>query len=302
MGEARSVVPDPAPQAPDRPALPEHVTTPLLTLITARSLDEDYAHVARRRRAEGDEPPTPVSRRRRLGTVLTVVAFGVLTATVAAQTSRDAEATELGRAALQDQIESQRARVRELQETVRALENANQEEGRRNQVAGAQLADLRSTVERLELRTGFSAVRGPGLRITVDNAPSTPPDDEIVDEDLAVLVDGLWEAGAEAIAINDQRINVLGGIRNINRAVHVNGVPISAPYVVSVIGDRSTLQANLLASSQGQEWFALVNVLGFEYEAATVADVRLPGASLRPLRAVKEMSDEPPGASEGGMQ
>lgn len=26
--------------------LPEHVTTPLLTLITARSMDEDYAHVA----------------------------------------------------------------------------------------------------------------------------------------------------------------------------------------------------------------------------------------------------------------
>lgn len=30
--------------------LPEHVTTPLLTLITARSMDEDYAHVAQQRR------------------------------------------------------------------------------------------------------------------------------------------------------------------------------------------------------------------------------------------------------------
>ena len=33
--------------------LPEHVTTPLLTLITARSMDEDYAHVAQKRAAAG---------------------------------------------------------------------------------------------------------------------------------------------------------------------------------------------------------------------------------------------------------
>ena len=40
---------DPRPDAP----LPHHVTTPLLTLITERSLDEDYAHVAARRAANG---------------------------------------------------------------------------------------------------------------------------------------------------------------------------------------------------------------------------------------------------------
>ena len=34
--------------------LPVHVTTPLLSLVTARSMDEDYAHVARRRAAPRD--------------------------------------------------------------------------------------------------------------------------------------------------------------------------------------------------------------------------------------------------------
>ena len=39
--------------APERPQdLPEHVTTPLLSLITARSMDEDYAHVAGRKGAK----------------------------------------------------------------------------------------------------------------------------------------------------------------------------------------------------------------------------------------------------------
>ena len=42
-------------RSPSAP-LPEHVTTPLLTLITARSMDEDYAHVAQQRAAAGEAP------------------------------------------------------------------------------------------------------------------------------------------------------------------------------------------------------------------------------------------------------
>src|SRR3546814_8794361 len=41
-------------QMPDRPRLPEHVTLPLLTLVTAQSLDGDYRHVADRKRANGE--------------------------------------------------------------------------------------------------------------------------------------------------------------------------------------------------------------------------------------------------------
>ena len=46
---------------PASAALPEHVTTPLLTLITARSMDEDYAHVARKRAAAGEAPDGAVA-------------------------------------------------------------------------------------------------------------------------------------------------------------------------------------------------------------------------------------------------
>ena len=99
------------------------------------------------------------------------------------------------------------------------------------------------------MRTGYVPVRGPGVRIEVDSAPNAVPNDEIRDEDLALLVNGLWTAGAEAIAVNDQRIVALGGIRNTNRAIHVNGRPLTAPYVIEAIGDPGTLQARLLESS-----------------------------------------------------
>jgi uncharacterized protein YlxW (UPF0749 family) len=278
--------------------LPEHVTTPLLTLITARSMDEDYAHVAEKRAAEGEAPVQ--GRRPHWISLVAVAALGIMGAVVAAQTDRQAEVNELSRAALVQQIDSRRDEVRDLQAQVAELTSANQSVVSSNTRVQGQLDDLGGRVRRAELNTGFAAVHGPGVRITVANRPGVDVDSEIRDEDLAFLVDGLWQAGAEAIAINDQRINVLGGIRNTNRAVHVNGRPVNAPYVVSVIGDNKTLQARLLQTSQGQEWFALVNGLDFIYSAENVDDIRLPAAPERDLRGVIELNADPDGQTGEG--
>ncbi len=284
-------------EAPER-RLPDHVTTPLLTLITARSMDEDYAHVAQQRAAAGEEPVQ--GRRPHWISLVAVAALGIMGAVVAAQTDREAEVNELSRAALVEQIDSKRDQVRDLQARVAALTRSNQAVASSNTRIQGQLDDLEARVRRAELVTGFSAVHGPGVRITVDNRPGVDVDSEIRDEDLAFLVDGLWEAGAEAIAVNDQRLNVLGGIRNTNRAIHVNGRPVNAPYVVSVIGDNKTLQARLLESTEGQEWFALVNGLDFVYSAQNVDDISLPAAPEPDLRDVIELNADPDGQTEEG--
>ena len=271
--------------------LPAHVTTPLLSLVTARSMDEDYAHVARRRAEEGaanpeGAPPRQQERQRWL-TPLIVLAFGVLVAVAAVQTSRDADTRELGRAALIEQIEAGRVTLERLQRDAVTLTAANRSAERRNAALEDQLRSVRSRVRGLEVAAGYAAVRGPGVRIRVDNAASADVTEEVRDEDIATLVDGLWEAGAEAIAINGQRLNALGGIRNTGRAIHVNGRPVTAPYTVLAIGDTATLQGNLLATSQGNTWFTLVSSLGFEFEMSNAEDLRLPAAALRPLRHVQ---------------
>jgi uncharacterized protein YlxW (UPF0749 family) len=283
-------------QAPGRP-LPAHVTTPLLTLITARSMDEDYAHVAQKRAAAGDESPRAV--RPHWTSVLAVAALGVMAAVVAAQNDRQAPVDELSRAALIEQIDSRSDELQSLQAEVGDLTRSNAAVASRNTTIQGQLDDIGSRVQRAELIAGFSVVSGPGVRITVGNRPGVDVNSEIRDEDLATLVDGLWEAGAEAVAINDQRLNVLGGIRNTNRAIHVNGRPVNAPYVVSAIGDPRTLQAQLLQTSQGQEWFALVNGLGFVYTPENVDDIRLPAAPERILRDVIELNADPDSGPDG---
>ncbi len=291
------------PTAPDEPddgrRLPEHVTTPLLTLITARSMDEDYAHVAQKRAVAGDAGPRAV--RPHWSSFLAIAALGVMAAVVAVQTDREAPANELSRAALVQQIDNRSDDVRALQADVARLTRFNAAVASNSTRTQTDLGDVETRVRRAELTTGFSSVHGPGVRITVDNRPGDEVDGEVLDEDLATLVDGLFEAGAEAVAINDQRINALGGIRNTNRAVHVNGRPVNAPYVVSAIGDPRTLQARLVETYQGQQWFGRVSNFGFVYEAENVDDIRLPAAPERVLRDVIELDAEPYGgpAQEG---
>jgi len=272
--------------------LPHHVTTPLLTLITERSLDEDYAHVAARRAASGE---VRTNRSKVWNTAVAVAAFGALATIVAVQTSRDADVQELGRAALIRQIESGRAEVADLQKQIRTLTEAGLTADNTNATLAEQSADLVARLRRLEVQAGYVPVRGPGVRIKVASAPNAVPNDEIRDEDLALLVDGLWTAGAEAIAINDQRIVALGGIRNTSRAIHINGRPLTPPYVIEAIGNSGTLQARLLESSAGLEWFSVADGLGFSYVPQNVDELRLPAANLRALRQAEEITTKTTG-------
>jgi uncharacterized protein YlxW (UPF0749 family) len=299
MADTRSGPPTASAEPDAGRRLPEHVTTPLLTLITARSMDEDYAHVAQKRAAAGDARPQAA--RPHWASFLAVAALGVMAAVVAVQTDREAPANELSRAALVEQIDGRSADVRALQADVARLTRFNAGVASNSTATQADLGDMETRVRRAELTTGFSAVHGPGVRITVDNRPGGDVDGEVLDEDLATLVDGLFAAGAEAVAINDQRINALGGIRNTNRAVHVNGRPVNAPYVVSAIGDPRTLQARLVETYEGQQWFGRVNNFGFVYGAENVDDIRLPAAPERVLRDVIGLDAEPYGgpAQEG---
>ena len=223
-----------------------------------------------------------------------------MAAVVAAQTDREAEVNELSRAALVERIEVQSDRLADLQHDVAELTSANQDVASNSTTVQGQLDGIGARVDRAELNTGFAAVRGPGVRITVDNREGIDVDDEIRDEDLATLVDGLWAAGAEAVAINDQRINALGGIRNTGRAVHVNGRPVLAPYVVQAIGDPRVPAGEAAAvparAGRGSCWSTASTS---STTAENVDDIRLPAAPGPSLRDVIELNADPEGVPEG---
>lgn len=300
-----------APEAPPAP-LPARVTTPLLTLITQQSLDEDYLHAAERRaarvRAEGRDPDAtevlgtdgvddgPVGRLKRshvvAGAVLAL--FGLLVMTAVIQTARNADSTEAGRATLIQRIDDQRRLVAGEQERITREQTANDDlSASLTQLRGA-ASTATSRLRRLQVGTGYLAVSGPGIRVTVKDPSDGEDGGELVrDTDLRRLVDGLWQAGAEAISINGQRLSPLTAIRNSGTVVNVNYQPLRSPYVVNAIGDPKRLQADLLDTESGAEFIGLADQYGFGLTMQNVDDdtgLRLPAAPRRSLRWAQDAS------------
>jgi uncharacterized protein YlxW (UPF0749 family) len=261
------------------PDTADRVNTPLLTLITQQSMDEDYQVVAERRAAEnGGTPP----RRRPTRTAgLVVAAFGMLVAVAAVQTSQNEGVADASRASLIKQVESARTELARLQrQTVRIREHNLALQDDVDAVTAEQQATL-TRVERRRAVSGFGPVRGPGVRVTVDDAPNG---EAVTARDLRPLVNGLWAAGAEAIAINGQRLTSRSAILNSGAAIQVNSRPLSPPYVVEAIGDQRTLQANLMETSSGLLFRDIATNLGYPWSMDNVDDLMLPAAPARLAR------------------
>ena len=268
---------------------PRDVTVPLLDRIIDESLDQDYRLAAARRvdhhAAKSVRPGRPAW--------LILGVFGLLVGTAAVQSAQSAGDSAIERSSLIAQIETRRDRVAEQQQDltdVRATTRSlNEELDSIEQKTNASEA----TITRLEPPTGFAPVNGPGLRMMVDDAPNAVDIRLVRADDLSTLVNGLWAAGAEAISIDDQRLTTLSSLRNSGLTVGVNRVSLRAPYTVKAIGNPQTLEANLLDSTSGLTWQALVNQLGFRFEVQTVKDMSLPGEQLRPLRSATVKRDVP---------
>jgi len=283
--------------------LPPQATMGLLNYLTATALDEDYAQASRRREAAGSGRPTTStaprgSGRRRhgrgrvrsaryddAGALAALTAFGVLVATAAVETSRTAPLREQSQESLVNQVRSgrvelQQARIRvaALRETVDRADEQLLESTREGRMT-------RSLIDRLEVAAGTVASRGPGVRVVVDDAPDAATDREVVlDRDLQVLVNGLWASGAEAVAVNRQRLTALSAIREAGSAITVNKVSLTRPYVVTAIGDPAQLPARLLESDAGTWWLNLQAVYGLRFSMSSEDSVTLPAAPPVSLR------------------
>lgn len=108
---------------------------------------------------------------------------------------------------------------------------------------------LNEELQKLRFFAGVTDAVGPGVQVTLMDSRKAPvaPIDQfqqknlIHDVDIANVVNELKAAGAEAIAVNGQRVVATTAVRCVGPVVHVNGVPAAPPYVVTAIGDMHTL-------------------------------------------------------------
>lgn len=141
---------------------------------------------------------------------------------------------------------------RENEKLKEEIEHLRAERDKRvdNEVQGkAQQELLQKEINDLRIRAGSTPVVGPGIVITIDDTHTLKTNAADVnanalithDVDLMMLVNELRSSGAEAIAINDQRIGVSTAIRCVGPVIQVNERPVSPPFVLKAIGKADTL-------------------------------------------------------------
>ena len=251
----------------------------LLARIAEQAVDDDYQLVAARR---STDPPRPAGlRRARLAVFAAAVAVLAVMLTVAAlQTHEDAVQADADRAALIDRIEREQAQLERAQQEVTDLTAEIERLQITSQQTSQEAVALEDRLKTLAGSTGVEPVSGPGVRITItEAAEGAPATSQIQDSDLQRLANGLWQAGAEAAAINGQRLTSRSAIRTAEQAITVNYRSLSPPYVVTAIGDPSTLPARLLETPAGQHFTDLSSIAGIGFRVDSADALSLPGLS-----------------------
>ena len=186
-----------------------------------------------------------------------------------------------------DRIDERRVTARELRADIDTLSAS---------VSGAALDDYRDKVTKLESPTGLTALQGPGVRVTLTDAPKTvdpggaDPNLLVVhQQDIQAFVNALWVGGAEAVSLQGQRLISTTGIKCVGNTVVLDGVPYSPPYVIEAIGDTSSMNGEISRSPEAKTYRYYVSKfkLGLEVESVDSIKIKAYGGpvSLRYARA-----------------
>ncbi|MEV6730787.1 DUF881 domain-containing protein [Streptomyces sp. NPDC051364] len=277
--------------APAPPARPD-ASMSLLTHVMDHSLDEGYAEASARREAEGTAG-LPRTLKAKLALAAGLVLAAMVVTLGAAQARIAAPVLAKERQELIDRVQRADEHADGLERDIERL---------RANVAGRQREALKQhggdQGQLVALLAGASEVRGPGVKLVVDDAKGSssggggkPRENagfsdtgRLRDRDMQKIVNGLWQSGAEAISINGQRLTALSAIRAAGDAILVDNRPLVLPYEVLAVGDKKRLGTAFQDSADGQYLHALQENYGIRYTLSPADELRLPAASSLTVR------------------
>ncbi|MFD6185880.1 DUF881 domain-containing protein [Streptomyces goshikiensis] len=274
------------------PARPD-ASMSLLTHVMDHGLDEGYAEATARRRADGTAG-LPRTLKAKLGLAGGLVLAAMVVTLGAAQARVSAPVLAKERQELIDRVQRADDHADGVERDIERLRGtvADRQRAALKQQGGGDQGQL------VGLLSGATEVRGPGVKLVVDDAKGSssgggggPRESagfsdtgRVRDRDMQRIVNGLWQSGAEAVSINGQRLTALSAIRAAGDAILVDNKPLVPPYEVLAIGDKKRLGTTFQDSADGQYLHVLQESYGIRYGLTAENDVRLPAASSLTVR------------------
>ncbi|WP_405545376.1 DUF881 domain-containing protein [Streptomyces goshikiensis] len=274
------------------PARPD-ASMSLLTHVMDHGLDEGYAQATAQRRADGTAG-LPRTLKAKLGLAAGLVIAAMVVTLGAAQARVSAPVLAKERQELIDRVKRADEHADGVERDIERLRGtvADRQRAALKQQGGGDEGQL------VGLLSGATEVRGPGVKLVVDDAKGSssgggggPRESagfsdtgRVRDRDMQRIVNGLWQSGAEAVSINGQRLTALSAIRAAGDAILVDNKPLVPPYEVLAIGDKKRLGPTFQNSADGQYLHVLQESYGIRYGLTAENDVRLPAAASLTVR------------------
>ncbi|WP_354596457.1 DUF881 domain-containing protein [Streptomyces sp. JL1001] len=292
-------------QSPDRSTAPPSArpdaSMSLLNNVMDHSLDDGYAEASARRKADGSAG-LPRTLKSKLGLAAGLVVAALVVTLGAAEARISAPVVAKEREELIDRINAETKAADTLESNVDKLRaDVSERQRKALEQHGGDQGKL------VALLAGATPVEGPGVKLIVDDAKNTdqggggPRESSgfadtgrVRDRDMQRVVNGLWESGAEAIAINGQRLTALSAIRAAGDAILVDNRPLVPPYTVLAVGDGKKLATAFQDSADGQYLQALKESFDIRTSISDQAKVQLPAAPSLIVRTA-----EPKAAGSG---
>lgn len=180
-------------------------------------------------------------------TVFTVMSMGLTYGLCMQMKTVNNNGTTINLTAEQSELKSEILKTSEkyddLSEEIDKLEAQLEKERENSASNNSNLATLEESIKEKNLALGLTEVTGTGVsivlndgNITTNNYLGNVSDLLVHDGDLIHIVNELFNAGAEAIAINGQRIISTTSIECDGNVVKVNGTKLGAPFEITAIG------------------------------------------------------------------
>jgi uncharacterized protein YlxW (UPF0749 family) len=147
---------------------------------------------------------------------------------------------------LQAQQEALKTRILDLRRQIQEMEGVDTG-------SAALVRELNDELERARIAAGLIPLTGTGIILQLEDslepaAPDANEEDYLVGgRDLRSVIEELWSAGAEAVAVNGERITPTTAVIDIGPSILVNSAYLASPYRITALGPAD-LYGRLVAS------------------------------------------------------
>jgi uncharacterized protein YlxW (UPF0749 family) len=172
---------------------------------------------------------------------------------------------------LKAQLAQLRARLDEIQRNASSQSGAAKE--------------LQIRLDELKASAGLTPQSGDGVVVQLDDARNVSISARDIDKsichatDLTDIVNTAWKGGAQAIAVNDERIVNSSSVYCVGATIMVNGTLMSPPFSVAAIGPQNSLLGAFDDPSQLQDIKQRRDVQGLGFRVSRASAIHVPAYS-----------------------